>query len=30
MGFQMMGIVPNYYGNEDALIIERTLAIQDF
>lgn len=22
MGFQLMGIVPNYYGNEDALIIQ--------
>jgi ribosomal-protein-alanine N-acetyltransferase len=25
MGFQITGVVPNYYGNEDALIIERTL-----
>lgn len=25
MGFKFMGIIPNYYGNEDALIIERSL-----
>jgi ribosomal-protein-alanine N-acetyltransferase len=25
MGFQITGLVPNYYGNEDALIIERRL-----
>ena len=25
MGFQIVGMVPNYYGNEDALIIQRTL-----
>jgi ribosomal-protein-alanine N-acetyltransferase len=24
MGFQITGIVPNYYGNEDALIVEWT------
>jgi ribosomal protein S18 acetylase RimI-like enzyme len=24
MGFQMTGWVPNYYGNEDALIVQRT------
>ena len=29
MGFQITGVVPNYYGNEDALIIERTLAIRE-
>ena len=23
MGFQIKGIIPNYYGNEDALIVER-------
>ena len=26
MGFQITGIVPNYYGNEDALIVEWTPA----
>lgn len=26
MGFQIEGVVPNYYGNEDALIIQRTLS----
>jgi ribosomal-protein-alanine N-acetyltransferase len=25
MGFQIAGVIPNYYGNEDALIVERTL-----
>jgi ribosomal-protein-alanine N-acetyltransferase len=25
MGFQTIGMVPNYYGNEDALIMERIL-----
>jgi ribosomal protein S18 acetylase RimI-like enzyme len=25
MGFQVTGMVPNYYGNEDALIVERAL-----
>jgi ribosomal-protein-alanine N-acetyltransferase len=25
MGFQITGVVPNYYGNEDALIIQRAL-----
>lgn len=25
LGFQITGVVPNYYGNEDALIIQRTL-----
>jgi len=25
MGFQITGMVPNYYGNEDALIMERVL-----
>jgi len=25
LGFQITGWVPNYYGNEDALVIERTL-----
>jgi ribosomal protein S18 acetylase RimI-like enzyme len=25
MGFQITGMVPNYYGNEDALIVERAL-----
>jgi len=29
MGFQITGVVPKYYGNEDALIIERTLAIRE-
>jgi ribosomal-protein-alanine N-acetyltransferase len=29
MGFQIIGTIPNYYGNEDALIIERTLDIRD-
>lgn len=24
MGFQIMGVVPNYYGNEDALILQCT------
>ena len=24
MGFQIVGIIPNYYGNEDALIVEWT------
>jgi len=27
MGFQMTGTVPNYYGNEDALIMERALPL---
>lgn len=26
MGFQIVGVVPNYYGNEDALIVQRTLS----
>jgi len=26
MGFQIEGVVPNYYGNEDALIIQQTLS----
>ncbi|HMK52920.1 MAG TPA: GNAT family N-acetyltransferase [Thermodesulfobacteriota bacterium] len=26
MGFQIEGVVSNYYGNEDALIIQRTLS----
>jgi len=26
MGFQITGVVPNYYGNEDALIMESTLS----
>jgi len=26
MGFQIIGKVPNYYGNEDALIVERALS----
>lgn len=26
MGFQITGMVPNYYGNEDALIVERALS----
>jgi len=25
MGFQIEGVIPNYYGNEDALVIQRTL-----
>ena len=25
MGFQITGFIPNYYGNEDALIIQRAL-----
>jgi ribosomal protein S18 acetylase RimI-like enzyme len=25
MGFQITGVIPNYYGNEDALIIQRAL-----
>ncbi len=25
MGFQIAGVVPNYYGNEDALIVQRIL-----
>jgi ribosomal protein S18 acetylase RimI-like enzyme len=29
MGFRMTGIVPNYYGNEDALIIQWTPIIQE-
>jgi ribosomal protein S18 acetylase RimI-like enzyme len=29
MGFQITGMVPNYYGNEDALIIQRTLDIPE-
>jgi ribosomal-protein-alanine N-acetyltransferase len=29
MGFQITGMVPNYYGNEDALIIQRTLDIRE-
>jgi ribosomal-protein-alanine N-acetyltransferase len=29
MGFQMTGMVPNYYGSEDALIIQRTLDIRN-
>jgi ribosomal-protein-alanine N-acetyltransferase len=24
MGFQIIGVVPNYYGNEDALIVQWT------
>ncbi len=27
MGFQITGTVPNYYGNEDALIMERDLPV---
>jgi ribosomal protein S18 acetylase RimI-like enzyme len=29
MGFQVTGEVPNYYGNEDALIIQWTPAIPE-
>jgi ribosomal-protein-alanine N-acetyltransferase len=29
MGFQIRGVVPNYYGNEDALIIEWKLDIRN-
>jgi ribosomal-protein-alanine N-acetyltransferase len=29
MGFQIRGVVPNYYGNEDALIIEWKLNIRN-
>ena len=29
MGFQITGMVPNYYGNEDALIIERELPLAE-
>ncbi|NWG02111.1 MAG: GNAT family N-acetyltransferase [Syntrophaceae bacterium] len=29
MGFQIMGVVPNYYGNEDALIIQWTPVPQE-
>jgi ribosomal-protein-alanine N-acetyltransferase len=29
IGFQIAGAIPNYYGNEDALIIQRTLDIHD-
>jgi ribosomal protein S18 acetylase RimI-like enzyme len=29
MGFQMTGVVPNYYGNEDALIIQWTPLVQE-
>jgi ribosomal-protein-alanine N-acetyltransferase len=29
MGFQITSVVPNYYGNEDALVIQRTLDIRD-
>ena len=28
MGFQIVGVVPNYYGNEDALIVQRTFSEQ--
>jgi [ribosomal protein S18]-alanine N-acetyltransferase len=28
MGFQIEGVVPNYYGNEDALVIQWTPAIR--
>jgi ribosomal-protein-alanine N-acetyltransferase len=28
MGFQIIGVVPNYYGNEDALIVQRTPSSQ--
>jgi ribosomal protein S18 acetylase RimI-like enzyme len=24
MGFRMVGVVPNYYGNEDALVVQWT------
>jgi ribosomal-protein-alanine N-acetyltransferase len=30
MGFQIIGVVPNYYGNEDALIVQRTPSSQSF
>jgi ribosomal-protein-alanine N-acetyltransferase len=29
MGFQMTATVPNYYGNEDALIMERALPLRE-
>jgi ribosomal-protein-alanine N-acetyltransferase len=29
MGFQVTGTVPNYYGNEDALIMEWTPSVQE-
>lgn len=29
MGFQIMGAIPNYYGNEDALIIQWTPVIRE-
>jgi hypothetical protein len=28
MGFQITGLIPNYYGNEDALIIQWTPAMR--
>ena len=28
MGFQIIGVVPNYYGNEDALIVQWTSPVQ--
>jgi ribosomal-protein-alanine N-acetyltransferase len=28
MGFQIIGAVPNYYGNEDALIVQWTSSVQ--
>jgi ribosomal-protein-alanine N-acetyltransferase len=29
MGFQIIGVVPNYYGNEDALIVQWTPSAQE-
>jgi ribosomal protein S18 acetylase RimI-like enzyme len=29
MGFEIMGAIPNYYGNEDALIIQWTPVIHE-
>jgi ribosomal protein S18 acetylase RimI-like enzyme len=28
MGFQIIGVVPSYYGNEDALIVQWTSPVQ--
>ena len=29
LGFQVIGVVPDYYGNEDALVIERNITNRD-